>query len=553
MNNLDLYASRAEKTFYPTPEPLIEKLLQGLDWNYISSILEPSAGKGDIALYCAKKRYYRNRGFPPYDKHSWKDAIEGADLDCIEIAPDFRQTLEDAGFRVIHDDFLTFQTQKRYDLIAMNPPFDQGAKHLLKALELSERGGTVCCILNAETIRNPFSEERRELAKKLNEYGAQIRFVKDGFKDAERRTNVEVALVHVEIPRVKLDSSIMDEMRKAPTYKPQEVPESISTLAQYDEIEQFVNRYNYEVACGIRLIEEYRAMEDYIVDDPTSDYKKPILQLNFYGKSSYSNDCASINEYIRYTRKKYWRMIFHQPLIVNKLTSNLQEELRDNVEKLKDYEFSAYNILTLICKMNERVVKGVEDTIIALFDDWTRKDWHEDSPNVHYYNGWKTNSCFRIGKKVILPFYGAFDWYDKKFSAYNVLSKMRDIEKVFDFLDKGRTDWAGTIDNAIHLAEATENTRNIDTKYFTVTFFKKGTAHFVFKDMDLLEKFNLFASMRKGWLPPNYGKRHYADMSAEEKEAVDAFQGKEKYEEILRNADYYLMDSDAPLMLASGA
>ena len=37
----------------------------------------------------------------------------------------------------------------------MNPPFAQGEKHLLKALEMQERGGAIICILNAETIRNP--------------------------------------------------------------------------------------------------------------------------------------------------------------------------------------------------------------------------------------------------------------------------------------------------------------------------------------------------------------------------------------------------------------
>ena len=56
------------------------------------------------------------------------------------------------------------------------------------------------------------------------------------------------------------------------------------------------------------------------------------------------------------------------------------------------------------------------------------------------------------------------------------------------------------------MAEAQKNTKNIETKYFTVTFYKKGTAHLVFRDDDLLEKFNIFAGGRKGWLPPCYGR-----------------------------------------------
>lgn len=543
-----LSTSRAAKTFYPTPETLLDKLTEGYEWRRAESILEPSAGKGDIARFCVKHRHLLKWNYSPHDEYGWLKATRNEDIDCIEIDPELRRVLKGGEFRVVHDDFLTFQTQKRYDLIVMNPPFDQGAKHLLHALEICERGGTIFCILNAETIRNPFSQERRELIDKLTKYGADIRYESDAFSEAERKTDVEVALIHVEIPKVKIDSTIMEEMRKAPTWKKSEVPESVGTLAQYSDLENIVNRYNYEIACGIRLIEEWDAMKDFIVDNSNH---KPILLLKLikYDLDSYNRIEAVINDYISATRAKYWRYLFGQPIIVDKMTTNLQNELRDSVEKLKDYEFSVYNILTLIIKMNSKVVKGIEDTIIELFDNWTRLDWHESSPNRHYYNGWKTNDCFRVGKKVIIPFYGAFDSWDKAFRAYAVESRIRDVEKVFDFLDNGRTDWAGSLDGALRLAEATGNTRNIDTKYFTVTIFKKGTAHFVFKDDKVLEKFNLFASTRKGWLPPTYGKKHYADMTQEEKAVVDSYQGSEKYEQILNESDYYLTDNSTSLLL----
>ena len=37
------------KDFYPTPERVAADMLAGLDFYCISSILEPSAGKGDLA------------------------------------------------------------------------------------------------------------------------------------------------------------------------------------------------------------------------------------------------------------------------------------------------------------------------------------------------------------------------------------------------------------------------------------------------------------------------------------------------------------------------
>ena len=124
-------SDRARKTFYPTPEALAEKLLRDVDWRKVESILEPSAGKGDLARYCAGQIYYSHYRRRAHDSWTWDEALKNADIDCIEIDPALRNTLEGNGFRVVHDDFLTYETQKRYHLVVMNPPFDDGAAHLL--------------------------------------------------------------------------------------------------------------------------------------------------------------------------------------------------------------------------------------------------------------------------------------------------------------------------------------------------------------------------------------------------------------------------------------
>lgn len=544
-------SNRAKETFYPTPEAVADKLLEGIDWKFVQYVLEPSAGKGDLAHAVVNKmhanNYWRN------DLKSRVDKIKACDIDCVEIDPALRQMLEGQGFRVVHDNFLSFETQKRYDLIVMNPPFDQGEKHLWKALDLVRRGGKVRCILNAETIRNPFSEARKTLLRELDANGATIQYLTGAFAKAERKTDVDIAIVSVDIPAVTLDSRIMDDMRKAPTYKQPEISPEYAEVVRYNAIDEWVNRYNYEVACGIKLMEEYEAMKRCMPEE-TSLNGASILNLtvHVYGGSSKEYG-ATVNAYIREVRGKYWRAIFQQPAFTKKLTYNLLQELQDHVRELMDYDFSAYNILTLLIKMNQKVIGGIEQTIMKLFDDWTGKyHWSDTTSNRHYYDGWKTNDCFRVGKKVVLPFYGSYDDWSHKFRSFNVLQKFIDIEKVFDFLDCGRTEWEGTVEAAFKKAEEDQNTKNIDTKYFTVTFFKKGTAHFVFKDEDLLEKFNLFAGRQKGWLPPSYGKKRYKDMTPAEKHVVDSFQGRDKYEEIMNNAAYYLDAGQKQPLLIGG-
>ena len=81
-------------------------------------------------------------------------------------------------------------------------------------------------------------------------------------------------------------------------------------------------------------------------------------------------------------------------------------------------------------------------------------------------------------------------------------------------------------------------------KYFSVTFYKKGTCHIVFNNEELLKKFNIFGSQHKGWLPPCYGKKNYKDMTKEEKEVIDEFEGEKSYKETMNNKKYFLFDGN---------
>ena len=49
--------------------------------------------------------------------------------------------------------------------------------------------------------------------------------------------------------------------------------------------------------------------------------------------------------------------------------------------------------------------------------------------------------------------------------------------------------------------------------------------HIRFHNEELLERFNIYCSRGKNWLPPNYGKRTYADMPQEEQAVIDSFHG----------------------------
>lgn len=531
---------------FPTTRVLCERLLNGIDWRQVQNVLEPSAGKGDLAEAVARhvaavRDYYWNDDDLARGKH---------EIDCIEIEPDLRATLKGKGFRVVHDDFLTFQTAKQYDLIVGNPPFSRGAEHLLKMLELARYGGIVRCLLNAETLRNPYTFERKTLCKKLAELGAEIVYLPGEFESAERKTSVEVALVKVTIPDSLPDSFIVEELECAKRAEEIRSGEP-SELASSDFVTAIVARYRFEIDVGAKLIREYNAVLPHLLNalrksPDGSDYRKPILELKIDDRKASG---PVLNSYVRFTRLKYWEALFQSPEFTARLTTELQKALFKKVEELADYEFSRPNILSIQADMTGQTIAGIEDAILKLFDELSHEHaWFaESAKNVHFYNGWATNKAWKINEKVILPFYGK-DW-NGKIDKYAAHGKLSDIERCLSFLagDKPPTI---PLSRAIEVAHLAGWGKEVEAEHFTFKIYKKGTVHLRFKDEKLLARFNIFGSQRKKWLPQNYGRVKYTDLTAEERAVVDSFDGGEVgYSKVAAEPDTYLLDTGRLLAL----
>ena len=183
--------------YYPTPPDTARKLFHMVDKRVVANglnILEPSAGTGELIKAWGEQFFYSRHGYFNKDNE-----IE-FNGHCIEINKTRAAALKGKGYKVVWDDFLTFNPLMQYTLIIMNPPFREGAKHLLKAMEICAPGGQIACILNAETIRNPYTNERKALIAKLEEQeDCKVEYATQAFMDADRKTDVEVALVYVKM------------------------------------------------------------------------------------------------------------------------------------------------------------------------------------------------------------------------------------------------------------------------------------------------------------------------------------------------------------------
>ncbi len=258
--------------------------------------------------------------------------------------------------------------------------------------------------------------------------------------------------------------------------------------------------------------------------------------------------------YLNQVRYKYWEYLFGRSEFLNKMTTKLRTDYHSKLQELKHYEFNLRNILQLQLELEQSKLKGIEETILDLFDEFAHEhSWFpECKNNVHYYDGWSTNKCGYVHKKVIIPL-NAFSNYDGRFSPrYNVNGKISDIEKVLAYLDTGSKLDTDAIDRVLNAVEKTHTTKNIEFRYFYVTFYKKGTCHITFRNLELIKRFNIFAGRKKGGLPPSYGKKSYSDMTSAEKRVIDGFEGEQEYNNVYTHRDRYIIESESMLLLEVG-
>lgn len=523
-------------SFYPTPKTLAFKMIGKIkgDPQYI---LDPSAGKGDlIEAYCGKYRFndYRSR------------------CSAIEIDETLQATIRGKGIQLIDSDFLSYSGQDKFDLILMNPPFHNGDKHLQHAIDIMY-SGQIVCLLNAETLKNQCTSGRRALASQLEELGAEIEYLQGAFEEAERKTSVEVALVNVVIER-RVEEDLFAGCEDQAIDFDEKIEENYE-VSTGKKIEELVAEYNQVAALAIETIagfyRNYKKVGRYIGLNQEPKYQTSganhLTQLM----------TATCNETVRTIRRDFWRRTLDLPEVKSRLTKKRLEEFEQSIKYCTGMDYTESNIRTFLLNLISGYDDALTKAVLEVFERFSRKyAWDESihNGNVHYFNGWKTNDSFRVGKKVIIPCYGSYggafwDNIFKRFSLnWQTANELRDIDIVMNYFD-GLANFV-SVSQALEQAFKEGKNSKIESTYFRITAHKKGTLHLTFKDENILRRFNLAACRGKGWLPMDYGKKPYQDMTAEEQKIVETFEigGPAEYIENL-GQDVFEKKWSAPLML----
>lgn len=481
-----------DKEFFPTPESIIKIMLSDIPKFRDVSILEPSAGKGDILDYIEEHHTYNN-----------------CKMYAIEKDGELRHILHDKGYRVIENDFLEYSGFYLFDYIFMNPPFSNGVDHLLKAWQILDRG-TIKCLLNSDTINNPYSEKRKLLADIVAKNGS-CQDLGQAFKDAERPTDVNVTLVT--LTKYNQDSKFSFDFSSIDTKN-----------NSYTNEEQLNNAVMRNDIADNMLIQYEQLLKYFVL------YHKAIKGIKFYKQgildgrinvAEMLKDCYNDNPQVSYNnfndliKQDIWQKLFSRLPIKKYMTHNVRENFHKFSRAQGYMDFNKYHVAELIELLFNNRGEILEAAIVDVFDIFT-KYYKENRVHVE---GWKTNDYWKVNRKIILPYWVKYGGYTdaqflKKYGDnfrldYSHRSQFSDIDKVMCYITGKDFNEVYTIEDALEhtftrLGKVKTGDKFINTtesQFFKLKFFKKGTLHLEFKDRKLWEQFNLRACKNKNWIP----------------------------------------------------
>ena len=500
--------------FYPTPKELVFKMLDKLQsdnygLNKCKYILEPECGKGDIVnVY---KEYYlkdRNKYNTKYSNIE-TNTDKYIKFDVIEYDKTLNSLLRGQNYNIIWNDYLTFDPPRFYDLIIQNVPFSNGAKHLLKSICIQERiGGKILCIINAETIKNPYSKERIELSNKLREYNADIEYIQEAFIYAERKTDVEIALIYLKIPMKNTETMFEQEFKRENVNIDSDYSFK-SVIPKMNKLQQLLLEFNICKNSIIKIYEERERIK-YLFQGLSIKQEIGIMCSETLPKTH-----IKINDYISQLTLEYWEKFINETDFKSKLPSKLKNDFSYNMERQADIPFTIENCRYFYENIMSSIPKSYEQTVAEVFDKLTSKysysyaSWNK---NIHMYSGWKTNNAYMIKGKNIIPCY-------LEYSYQCVPDVLKDLTIIFNNL----TGKKFILDTDVIRKKIQSCEKNIDGEFFYLDVYQKGTIHIKYKDENLLKQFNILAGKGKNWLPDDFMAKRYNNMSDKEKDLVKQF------------------------------
>jgi len=369
---------------YPSSERLADRAWAKFKNRDVERLLDACSGAG--ALADAWERRSR-------DHYSRRSRNHGLPVDVIEIDARYHPTLRDKNYNVVGLDFLQFEGGAIYSHVILNPPFAQGARFALKAWDMLWEGEVVA-MLNAETLRNPFSAERKRLALLVAEHGS-VEFIEDAFigGDVERATKVEIALVHLIKPAQCAHDwvgPIIDSLAVEP-----QAEESFELPNELALPNTFVTNQCLTFRAAVRAMREAVRSDAVAAHFAARIGDTMARRQGDAGPVVTQTTGAGVRQALRERyldlKDRAWASVLRSTDTLAKLSAKVQSQAESQFAQIKTLEFTESNVYGFLLGLVESQPEMQLDMACDVFDQITR--YH--SENTVFYRGWKSNDRHR--------------------------------------------------------------------------------------------------------------------------------------------------------------
>ena len=561
------FQNASDYQYYPTGAHLAARMW-GKFKRPIGHVCDPSAGKGHLIRHARE-------GFPgvPDEGLPWLEGVEDRkigrwgenlkdvmrkrfehppEVSCIEIDLQHHDSLRDLGVKILGYDFMEVQSLATVTQLLMNPPFQHGAAHVLRAWELVY-DAEIVAVINAETIRNPFSKERQRLVQLIEQHGS-VEFLEDQFTDdVDRQADVEVALIYLEkTPENFLNmESILGNLAKDEA-EPEGVDVNVEAALALPTnfIQDTCYRFRRAVKAA-RAACEANALANAFTESlgvTLSEMQTKGVDNTFRKQAGEVRAAATeaFKERHADLKKRAWAQIIRSSLVNDKLSNQARRQVEASAASIYDLEFSEHNIRGFLQGVVQSLPSIYEQMILDLFDSIMERS----SDNVVFYKSWVSNRKHKIGMRIrrsrfIMPGFslsygGSLNYESERFLA--------DVDKVWSYL-MGEPEGADGLVPTLRRADLRSSDR-MSSRYFDARLYKgAGTLHLYPKSDEVVEKINRFVGRLRQWLPADMEeanadfKKQYDNGEAMTKAYM------ERYSKGVRS--YYGMDRPAYALLRS--
>lgn len=483
---MNIFTSNVD--FYPTPDEVINTMMLGE--NFIGkTILEPSAGNGNIV--------------------KWLKENGAGEVIACENDPTLRKLLQ-GECEMIAEDFLSVRAEdiSHVDYIVMNPPFSEGAKHIMHAFRIAPAGCTIIALCNSSNLEKYRYTTYQELQEAVALYGCEedLGMV---FDTAERKTDVWVSLVKL-YKEGSGESEFADYM-----FSDEDDILNANTsdgLVTYNVVREIVNRY----VSAVRLFDKSMEMANHINEaaeyfDYKADGSKKhygFLPIKFETVDANGRHVqVSHQQYKKQLQRYYWRIIFDKLNMEKYATTKLGEQINRFIQKQVNVPFTMHNIYQVINMVIQTTEQRMNTALLEAFD----LICSFSAENSTAGEKWKTNANYMVNKKFIVPY---MTDYDVRYNIRNDYvrlqygsneDKIEDVVKALCYITATNYDSIQNLQNFVYNRKLSYGTW-YEWAFFRIKGFKKGTMHFEFLDENIWMKFNREVAKQRGWVLPKKTK-----------------------------------------------